>query len=124
LRQPTATTIWIVGHEVAQIQLDAEHTLLFNPVGRGGAVVINNPALRILDSLREATLLQDLRASLPELGSQVDEVVRRLHQLEIIHPAGQVQVPDFHSNNVLTAWLHVTNACNLRCHYCYLHKTA
>src|SRR5205823_923322 len=23
----------------------------------------------------------------------------------------------------LTAWLHVTNECNLRCHYCYLYKT-
>ncbi|MBV9231414.1 MAG: radical SAM protein [Chloroflexi bacterium] len=24
----------------------------------------------------------------------------------------------------LSAWLHVTNACNLRCHYCYLHKSS
>jgi uncharacterized protein len=25
--------------------------------------------------------------------------------------------------DTLTAWLHVTNACNLRCHYCYVAKT-
>ena len=24
----------------------------------------------------------------------------------------------------MTAWLHVTNACNLRCPYCYVHKSA
>lgn len=27
-------------------------------------------------------------------------------------------------SSVLTAWLHVTNECNLRCDYCYLDKTA
>ncbi len=25
---------------------------------------------------------------------------------------------------MLTAWLHVTNACNLRCPYCYVNKSA
>jgi uncharacterized protein len=42
----------------------------------------------------------------------------------MIHPSGQVQSPEFHSSQVLTAWLHVTNACNLRCPYCYVHKSA
>jgi uncharacterized protein len=27
-------------------------------------------------------------------------------------------------SQVLTAWLHVTNGCNLRCPYCYVHKSA
>src|SRR5438445_5551374 len=26
-------------------------------------------------------------------------------------------------SDTLTAWLHVTNACNLRCQYCYVSKT-
>jgi Arylsulfatase regulator (Fe-S oxidoreductase) len=27
-------------------------------------------------------------------------------------------------SQTLTAWLHITNACNLRCDYCYLKKTS
>ena len=35
-----------------------------------------------------------------------------------------MQRPEFAGSKLLTAWLHVTNACNLRCPYCYVHKTA
>ena len=35
-----------------------------------------------------------------------------------------VPLPPFHhEQSVLTAWLHVTNACNLRCTYCYVSKS-
>lgn len=47
---------------------------------------------------------------------------RRLGELEMIYPDGQPQRPQFASGQVLTAWLHVTNACNLRCPYCYVSK--
>jgi uncharacterized protein len=31
---------------------------------------------------------------------------------------------DQRQQQTVSAWLHVTNACNLRCHYCYVHKTS
>ncbi len=54
LRTPSAlpsavlgdTSRWVCGREVVVIQLDPDHQLLFNPVGRGGAVVVNEPAHR------------------------------------------------------------------------------
>jgi uncharacterized protein len=45
-------------------------------------------------------------------------------ELEMIHPAGQTPAPEFNKGDVLTAWLHVTNGCNLRCPYCYVTKSA
>ena len=45
-------------------------------------------------------------------------------QLGMISPVGQRPAAEFHDGNVLTAWLHVTNACNLRCPYCYLDKSS
>ena len=57
-------------------------------------------------------------------GEEVDEIFRRLGQLQLIWPVGQRPRPQFQDARVLTAWLHVTNGCNLRCPYCYVHKSA
>jgi uncharacterized protein len=51
-------------------------------------------------------------------------VFTRLGAAGMIHPPGLVQQPAFPDGEVLTAWLHVTNACNLRCPYCYVNKSA
>ena len=121
---PAGTVRWIRGREVIEMNLDGEHRLLFNPVGRGGAVVVNLAALQILQCLDHPATWPDVRAAAPVAANDVDYVLNRLQQLEIIHPAGHVQRPIFYDSQLLTAWLHVTNACNLRCPYCYLHKTA
>lgn len=41
----------------------------------------------------------------------------------MIYPSGDIQRPEFASATVLTVWLHVSNACNLRCPYCYISKS-
>lgn len=115
---------WIRGREVLEIQLDAEHRLLFNPVGRGGVVVLNQSAQEIFDCLRQPLTLAEAQVACSDQGQQVEEVLGRLGRLEMIHPAGHGPLPVFGDSRVLTAWLHVTNACNLRCPYCYVHKSA
>jgi len=132
LRTPSAlpsavlgdTSRWVCGREVVVIQLDPDHQLLFNPVGRGGAVVVNEPAHRIFRCFQQPITFREAQATCPERSDDVEEIFRRLSQLEMIHPLEQIQRPEFQSGKVLTAWLHVTNACNLRCPYCYVHKSA
>jgi uncharacterized protein len=119
-----ATGRWVRGRDVIEIQLDTEHQLLFNPVGRGGAVVVNEPAHRIFQCFRQPATVGEVKALCPEQTDDVDEIFTRLSQLEIIHLSGQALSPAFQSGQVLTAWLHVSNACNLRCPYCYVHKSA
>jgi len=118
------TARWIRGREVIEMNLDDGYRLLFNPVGRGGAVVVNQAAQQILRSLDHPATWKDVQAASPVPANDADQILNRLHQLEIIHPVGHVQRPLFHDSQLLTAWLHITNACNLRCPYCYLHKTA
>ena len=60
----------------------------------------------------------------PEREPDAQYVFDRLSRLGFIHPAGRHQQPQFAEGRLLTAWLHVTNACNLRCPYCYVHKSA
>jgi uncharacterized protein len=115
---------WVCGREVAEIRLDPDHQLLFNPVGRGGAVVVNEPAHRIFRCFQQPATFRDVQAAWPGRSDDVEETFRRLSQLEMIHPSEQVLRPEFQSGKVLTAWLHVTNACNLRCPYCYVNKSA
>jgi uncharacterized protein len=115
---------WIRGQEIFEIRLDSEHLLLFNPSGRGGAVVVNEPGHAIFRSLLAPTTLADAQVTWPGSSDEIADILTRLSQVDVIHPVGEHPTPEFRSGEVLTAWLHVTNACNLRCPYCYVNKSA
>jgi uncharacterized protein len=118
------TRHWVRGAGVVDMPVDTEHQLLFNPAGRGGVVVVNEPGHEIFRCFGEPTTIQDAAASWPEAIADAGEVLSRLGQFDLIHPAGYSPHPEFSRSQTLTAWLHVTNACNLRCPYCYVNKTA
>lgn len=124
--QPLDTTspvLWVNAKEVAEIQLPGRHRLLFNPLGRGGVVVVNELAYRLFRSFDQPVSLRDVQHDTP--GPQgAEAAVARLSQLGMIHPEGEPPSLEFESGKVLTAWLHVTNDCNLRCPYCYVDKSA
>jgi uncharacterized protein len=115
---------WVSGQEIVEIPLDSVNKLLFNPLGQGGVVVVNDDAYRMFRSFCEPTTLAEVQAQWPGRADDVEKIFRRLGQLQMVHPCGKAPRPDFASAAVLTAWLHVTNACNLRCPYCYVNKTA
>jgi uncharacterized protein len=115
---------WVCGAEVAEFPLTAEHRILFNPLGYGGVVVVNEPGYDVFRAFRPSATLAEVRRRLPGRTEDVTEMFPRLGQLQLIHPAGHPPPLDFQSGRVLTAWLHVTNGCNLRCPYCYLNKSA
>jgi uncharacterized protein len=114
---------WVRGLEIVKVGLDGGHYVLFNPVGSGGAVVVNEVGLAVLHRFDRAVSLAEARVSGPGCERDAERVFDRLSRLGFIHPAGVVQHPEFASGTLLTAWLHVTNACNLRCPYCYVNKT-
>jgi uncharacterized protein len=109
--------------DAADFPLDADHRLLFNPLGSGGVVVVNDPAHDIFRAFRDPVTVADVRRGRPGRGQEVTKIFQRLGQLQLIHPEGKPPKPSFRASQMLTAWLHVTNGCNLRCPYCYLAKT-
>lgn len=116
---------WTCAPEVVEIRIDPEHILLFNPVGDGSPVVVNELAYRIFRRFTEPATVRDIMTSRPADGANdVTATFRRLHQVSLVQPTGHRARPTFANSSVLTAWLHVTNACNLRCPYCYVHKSA
>jgi uncharacterized protein len=117
---------WTCAPEVVEIRLDPEHLLLFNPVGDGSPAVVNALAYSVFRGFADPTTVRAVAAS-PPAGGDGDDVTAtfsRLRQLSLIQQAGLPVRPEFAESGVLTAWLHVTNACNLRCPYCYVHKSA
>jgi uncharacterized protein len=119
-----ASSRWVSGEQVFDAALAAGYRLLFNSLGPGGVVVVNDPAHRLFRSFHRPARFSDASDTSPETAGRALAAMRRLGELGVIHPEGAAQRPAFPAGQVLTAWLHVTNACNLRCPYCYVNKSA
>ena len=80
---------WVCASEVVEFPLDPGHRLLFNPLGSGGIVVVNDPAYAIFRGFARPMTSGDVARSRPGDGEEVDRIFRRLSQLQVIHPFGR-----------------------------------
>jgi uncharacterized protein len=103
-------TSWQLPPALYRDSLPQAHELAFNPLGLAGVVVLNEPASALLNRYQQPQPL-------------TDTLSHQLAALQLLIPSDRPQIAARSSSSTLTAWLHVTNACNLRCTYCYLHKT-
>lgn len=85
--------------------------LAFSPYAPAGPTVLNPAAY---------TRWQSFAAAQP-LSQEVDHLLAREM---LIHPQGMRPQPIPQPPHTLTAWLHITNACNLDCPYCYVRKSS
>lgn len=99
--------------------------LICNPVGSGKLAVLDSHAFLVFEQFRDGKTLSEVaEATFVESLTTLEQFVTLLHQLGFLHDIHATSPLSAQSQeNMLTAWLHVTNACNLRCHYCYLRKT-
>ncbi|RSM34740.1 SPASM domain-containing protein [Amycolatopsis balhimycina DSM 5908] len=108
--------------EIVECPVDDEHTALFNPDGNGGVLIVNRRGRALLDLF--ATPLEFGGIAASGFGDESAEAaVRHLFAHDLLHPAGAPPDPRFAESRQLTAWLHVTNKCNLKCPYCYVSKS-
>ena len=103
-------TAWQIAAGLYRAPLPNTHELAFTPVGLAGVVVLNKPVRTTLDEFAQPHPLD---------GS----TSRQLAALQLLQPHDAAPTAIRSQPRTLTAWLHVTNACNLRCTYCYLAKT-
>jgi uncharacterized protein len=96
--------------------------LAFNPLGESGVVVLDQAAWSLLQAFRQP---QPLAVAVNQAGDPPGGLTAARHLVEVglLDPVGGRRKPSRSQPKTLTAWLHITNACNLRCPYCYLHKT-
>jgi len=112
-------------YRLADLHIDTYgngYHLAFNPHGDAGVVVFNDATKALMATFQQPRTLAE---GVCMVGNPPDGLaaVQRLADLSLIKPIAMQDQPQFLSPETLTAWLHVTNECNLRCSYCYIHKT-
>lgn len=106
-------------------ECDEGRWLACNPIGTGTVTVLDAPALSLLERFRSPTLLSSLLAQRQHLSARhIEEATALFYDTGLINDSAQPprafqETPP----RTLQAWLHVTNACNLNCHYCYVSKS-
>jgi uncharacterized protein len=85
--------------------------LLHSPYAPGGPSVLNAEAWQQWLAFVEPRPLQE-------------EIDTELAAQALLQPVGAEFRPTHNQGETLTAWVHVTNACNLDCPYCYVRKSS
>lgn len=93
-------------------EINSDHYLIFNPQNNADIAILNSAALDVLKSFRLLRTIND---------TDDKETINRLIRSGLLNLEGSEQqaLCDL-SSQVLSAWLHLTDRCNLRCSYCYL----
>ncbi|MBI5634694.1 MAG: SPASM domain-containing protein [Nitrospirae bacterium] len=110
--------LYIRSESLRSVSLTNAYSLAFDMLSDYSAAVINRPAWQILDRFHFPAKFSTL--------SDVEDhkAARALVELGFLKPLTE---PHRHKNTttpneMLVAWLHVTDKCNLSCDYCYLPK--
>ena len=103
-----------------------EHWLVCHASDSGRVIVMDAQALTLLEQFRTPTTAHEIMQNMMVSSSAVIEAgIAFFSYLGLLQNVEQsLHVPERKVGETLSAWLHVTNACTLRCSYCYLHKTA
>ncbi|MFN8483164.1 MAG: radical SAM protein [Anaerolineae bacterium] len=114
---------WQITPGVYSRRLTAHHILHVNPSSDAGVAVLNHPAQDVLDAFAAPKSIDQVVTAFSQSERPlVYDTCVSLARLKLLQKQFAAAMPPY-KPTTLTAWLHVTNACNLRCSYCYLGKT-
>jgi uncharacterized protein len=105
---------------------DDEHWLACHTASHGQVVVMDTQALALLEQFRTPTTTGEIIERMTTWSpTRVVEGAALFSHLGLLKNVElPSRTPKRSTEEILSAWLHITNACTLRCPYCYLHKTS
>lgn len=107
--------------------LEGDYYFAFNPFAiNGQVVVLNSCVMEIIHCFRSCRSIADVIEELGRKGFDQEitkHAITELNHFSVLVSEEWNPGEISETIDVLVAWLHVTNACNLRCSYCYLTKT-
>lgn len=114
--------LWVRQSQAQAIPLKGEWRAFFNPVGPVGVVALNAAAQQVLAAFDAPISSDGVSTCLPEMALPVvEETVDNLATVGLLH-AVEMPAPAPAQPSTLSIWLHITEACNLNCPYCYVRK--
>ncbi len=104
-----------------QVPISAEYVAVLSG-GTPAPTVLNRSALRVARHFDQPRHLADVPDVWPNTWgeSAIQSTLRRLVSLGLLVSPNYDRLPLAESPTLLSAWLHVTDRCNMRCAYCYL----
>ena len=106
--------------------LSNDYWAVFNPTGAMGIVILSRLSLNLLNIFKFPVTSTNVLQKYTEGMEDIDEIqqtITRLMQLDLIRPVNaEPTYLEETAHHLLTAWLTITNACTLKCTYCYVEK--
>lgn len=102
-----------------------ESRLVCNPLEAGRVSVLDSQAFTLLERFHTPATLADVKDETELSPTTIGRVITLFYRLGLLQNMQGLTLPSKDEQpQTLSAWLHVTNACNLRCHYCFLDKSS
>jgi uncharacterized protein len=105
------------------------YRFFFNPNGHQGPLILFGDALDVFERCRKGSNISELEAVFPWASSRrerLEQIIIALEELELVHignaPSSELSRKHYNRKQQMTAWFQLTDVCNLRCAYCYIHK--
>ncbi len=118
----TSASRWIKGAQIVSMPVGDGWQACFNPAGPVGVSALNAEAGQVLAAFDSPVTLRGAVARLAGMSPATAlDATRELVQIGLLRPERTSGTPAA-GRPTLSAWLHVVEACNLRCPYCYVHK--
>ena len=119
--------LWQKAAHLTAYDLGSGWQACFNREGPVGVSVLNGKARQVLAAFEAPASVEQAAVRLPGLSRQaMEDTIGTLAQIGLLRPMADVASPVLPAALArpvkVSAWLHITDACNLRCPYCYVHK--
>jgi len=111
--------------ELKQIGLNEENRVVYAPPGKNGVnsiAVVNGAAWEILIAFQQPNCWETNHRMWYQNWSKntINSIMDNFIALRFLRSPKILSSPIVKTPKVLEAWIHVTDRCNLRCHYCFL----
>jgi len=108
----------------ATIPLSDDWFAYFAPRGYPSLLIANGSATEILRAFEQPRTIETVACDFPTLSGNVilETANQFLHSGLLLPAANAGFAVASQQPTVLSVWLHITNACNLACPYCYVHR--
>lgn len=110
--------------------VNEEYTFVLSPKSPKSRAILNSAAINLLEYFSTENSVSQAVDKFHDFSIESTwNTLETLENLAFIEPfckenSQPVNFSNKVSGRVLNAWIHITNACNLRCSYCFLDKTS
>lgn len=110
--------IWQKAMDIAYVKLPHHWQGIYLPNGKNAIAILNQPAYALWESFEESRPFLALNTEETDIAQEMARIGL------LVSPKAETKPPILEQQSTqLSAWLHITDRCNLRCAYCYLpHK--